>query len=151
MKKEFINSTSLNKVLKRINEGGITYDLFLKKDYGNTNNVAVSPFPERSYVFKGKATKKMIKDFCDKNDVLLRNNFALGAWFDKESNQTYLDITAVIPTKKIKKAINLGKKANQIAGFNLMSFKEFSIGGTGTFNQKVSPFKDRLIEALTLI
>ena len=144
-----------NKVLqtlsKKINEGGVTYNPFSNKDYSGTRNIAISPFPERSQVFKGKATGKRIANYCNKNNDLLQNNFALGGWFDENSENTYLDITAPIPLEKESEAINLGRNANQIAGFNLFEFSEIQIGGTGEFNSIVSPFQERLNQALNLI
>lgn len=149
--RKFIDFIVYKKVLRKINRSGATYNMFHDIDYCGSGNIAISPFPERTQIFKGKIDIKIIEKYCNKNMDLLYKGFMLGGWFDRESKQTYLDITAVIPYEKGQEAYDLGKKANQIAGFDLLCRKEFKIGGTGIFNQNVSPFKDRLIEALTLI
>lgn len=146
-----IKHIKFQKIVKQINKGGITYGPLLDKDYGGTQNIAISPFPERSQILKGRATTKMITSYCNKNSDLLQNYFALGAWFDKSSKRTYLDVAATISLERKEKAVTLGKNANQIAGFNLFDFSEIPLGGTGELNSTLTPFSERLREASMLM
>lgn len=141
----------LKKILAQINQGGLTYSPLLNKDYSGTPNIAISPFPERSQILDGKATKKTVLEFFKRNRDLFLKKFSLGAWFDKVSQKTYLDISAPIPLKKQAEAITLGKDANQIAGFNLSDFTEIPLGGNGQSDSIMIPFQNRLEQALTLI
>lgn len=146
-----IKNKTLKKLSQQINKTGITYNPLFNKDYGNTPNIAVSPFPERSKRFKGRATRKMIINYCNTNNDLFQKGFSLGAWLDKSSARTYLDITATIPLEKRLEAITLGKSANQIAVFNLSNFTEISLGGTGESSSSITPFEERLEKALILM
>jgi hypothetical protein len=141
----------IKKVVRQINKGGVTYDLLLNKDYKGTSNIAISPFPERSQIVKGRATTKIVNNYCKNNSDLLLKHFALGAWFNSDESQTYLDITALISLKKEREAKILGKISNQISGFNLLNLSEIPLGGTGRFNSLVAPFENRLKTALTLM
>lgn len=133
------------------NNGGTTYGPLLNKDYSGTQNVAIAPFPERSKIIKGKATKKMVLNYCRKNSDLFQNNLALGVWADTKNKKTYFDVTAPIPLEKMEEAKILGKSSNQIAGFNLSDFTEIPLGGTGEFNSTVSPFVERLGNTIRLM
>jgi len=146
-----IKNNILSKIARQINEGGVTYGPLLDKNYGGTPNIAISPFPERSKIFKGKATERMVTNYFNRNNDLFQKGFAIGGWSDKSSNKTYLDITAPIPLEKQSEAIKLGKKANQIAGFNLSDFSEVPLGGTGEFSSLVSPYYERLEDAEMLM
>ena len=142
---------ALKKTLTQINRGGATYCPLLDKDYGGTRHIAISPFPERSQVLSGRATGKMVTNYCKKNSDLFKRRFALGAWLYKSCAKTYLDVVAPIPLEKRSAAVTLGKNANQIAGFNLFDFSEIPLGGTGKLDSSITPFKERLKEALTLM
>lgn len=142
----------LRKLVKQINKGGVTYSPLLDKDYGGTQYLAISSFPELSQIFTGRATGKMINDYCEKNNDLFEKGFKLGSWFNENDGKTYLDVVTTISTEKQTEAITLGKNANQIAGFNLSDFTEIPLGGTGEFNNSlVTPFDERLSEALLLM
>ena len=147
MKKEVLK-TILTKI---ISHGSATYSPLLDKDYSGTSNIAIAPFPERSQTFEGQATEKIVSDYCEKNNDLFIKHFAFGAWLDKGSAKTYLDVVAPIPLEKQPEAVVLGRNANQIAGFNLYDFSEIPLGGTGEFNSSVIPFGERLREASMLI
>ncbi len=149
--KKAMQKKVLKKVLTQINQGGLTYCPLSNKDYGGTQHIAISPFPERSEIFSGKATDKTVTNYYRKNSDLFLKHFSLGAWFDKRCAKTYLDISAPIPLEKQNEAVNLGKNANQIAGFNLFNFSEIPLGGNGKLDFSVTPFNERLKEALTLI
>ena len=143
---------TLKKISDQINKGGVTFCLSRNKDYAKTENIAISPFPERSEIFKGKATPKMIKGYCSKNSDLINKNLSLGGWFNENSSETYLDISVPISLSNKAEAITLGKESNQIAGFNLLDLSEIELGGTGEFNPSlISPFGERLNTALSLL
>ena len=147
-----VKSKTLKKISNEINKGGATFCFARNINYSNTKNIAVAPFPERSERFKGKATAKKIKSYCFKNSDLFKMKFCLGAWYDKNSLETYLDISVPVPLSKKAEAITLGKCANQIAAFNLSDLSEVPLGGTGEFNSSlISPFGERLNTALSLL
>ncbi len=150
-KQIIIQNSVLKKLTTQINKGGVTYNPILNKDYNGTKNIAISAFPERSEIFKGNVTRKIVSDYCAKNSDLLEKGFPLGGWYNEKTKETYLDITTSIPLRRKIKAISLGKSANQIAGFNLFNFSEIPLGGTGIFNSSVSPFKERLRNASKLM
>ena len=151
-KHSVVENSALRKLVMQINKGGVTYSPLLDKDYGGTQYLAIAPFPERSQTFTGRATGRMVKSYCDKNNDLLEKGFPLGAWFNANDGKTYLDVVTTISVEKQTEAITLGKNANQIAGFNLSDFTEIPLGGTGEFNDSlVTPFEERLEEALTLM
>lgn len=146
-----IKNSVLRKLVRQINKGGVTYSPLLNKDYGGTQYLAISPFPERSQIFIGRATGKMIANYCDKNNDLLEKGFPIGGWFNEGNGKTYLDVVTTISVDKRQEAITLGKHANQIAGFDLSSFTEIPLGGTGEVNSSVTPFEERLNEASGLM
>lgn len=149
-KLKLVNKT-LQKLAMKTNQGGVTYDVLLDKDYLGTPYISIAPFPERSQIFEGKATRKMILNYCNKNSDLLLEHFTLGAWFNKENKRTYLDVAALIPIEKQDQAVTLGRKANQVAGFNLSNCEEIPIGGIGEFNSLMIPLKERFQEAMNLM
>jgi hypothetical protein len=146
-----LKNSALRKLVIQINKGGVTYSPRLDKDYGGTQYLAISPFPERSQIFTGRATGKMIASYCKKNNDLLEKGFPLGGWLNESNGKTYLDIVATIPVDKRQEAISLGKHANQIAGFDLSNFKEIPLGGTGEVDASITPFEERLDEASGLM
>jgi hypothetical protein len=111
--------------------GGITFNLKKAKSLGGTKNFAVSPFPERSLIKKGKTlTSKDIANYIRKNkDLLKKPDHSLGGWVDKDANQVFLDVSIVVPNKA--KAMEIGKKFNQKAIFDLKKFEDIPLGGTG--------------------
>ena len=146
-----IKNGALRKLVTQINKGGVTYSPLLDKDYGGTQYLAISPFPERSQIFTGRATGKMIVSYCEHNKDLLEKGFPLGGWFNESNGKTYLDVVATIAIDKQEQAIALGKHANQIAGFNLSNFTEIQLGGTGEVDSSITPFEERLDEASGLM
>ena len=147
-----LKNSVLRKLVTQINKGGVTYSPLLDKDYSGTQYLAISPFPERSQTFTGRATGKMVTSYCEKNKDLLEKGFSLGSWFNPDNGKTYFDVATTISVEKQTEAITLGKHANQIAGFNLSEFQDIQLGGTGEFNASlVTPFEERLEEALTLM
>lgn len=145
-----IKEKALKTITSQINKGGATYSPSLDKDYAGTSNIAISPFPERSQIVKGRVTMKMVKNYC-KDNLDLLEHFALAGWFNSAQSQTYLDVSVPISLEKESEAIVLGKDSNQISGFNLLNFSEIPLGGTGRFNSLVVPFESRLKTALALM
>ena len=142
----------LKDVLNQINKGGVTFCFAQNKNYAKTENISIAPFPERSEKFKGKVTRKILMNYCRKNIDLMEKKFSLGGWYNENSLETYLDISAPIPLSKKTEAVTLGKCANQIAGFNLSDLAEIPLGGTGEFNSSLmTPFGNRLSMALKLL
>ena len=146
-----ISKKAFKTIKSKIKEGGVTYSPVLNKDYAGTPNIAVSPFPERSWVIKGKVTTEMLREYCKQNIDLLVCYFALGVWTNLATLETYLDITVPIPLEREREAKALCKKSNQISCFNLSNFSEIPTGGTGRFNSKVASFENRLKTALALM
>lgn len=145
-----IKEKTLKTITAKINKGGLTYSPILDKDYIGTSNIAISPFPERSQIVKGRVTMKMVKNYC-KDNLDLLEHFALAGWFNSAQSQTYLDVSVPISLEKESEAIVLGKDSNQISGFNLFNSSEVPLGGTGRFNSLVIPFENRLKTALALM
>ena len=146
-----IGKEKLEELSAQINGGGVTYSPLLDKDYGGTRYIVISPFPERSKIFTGNATAKMLADYCEENSDLLSKGFPLGGWFDQSSGKTYIDVSVTVPLEKEEKAVSLGKKANQKSGFNLSDFSEIPLGGTGEFDSSVVSFEERLKDSLALM
>ena len=146
----------LKKILTQVSkEGGITYNLSSNKDYGGTKNIAVSLLPEKTESFVGKATMERLTNYCDKNsDLFIKyKKLSLGVGFDTKSGKTDLDITATIPLEKKSEAIALAKKANQKSIFDLYTFTETEVGGTGIYDPLIvtTTPEERLDEALILM
>lgn len=124
---------ALSRAAKSINEqGGVTMDVVRDVEYGGTPFISVAPFPERTRIIKGEVTNLDIAQYLEDNaDFLLNKNYALGGWFNTDSKEVYLDIAVTIPKEKQAVAIDLGKKTNQLAVFDLETFNEIKTGGTG--------------------
>lgn len=125
-----LSDEQLNKIVGDINAGGVTYDVKTNKSLGGTKKFAVSPYPERSFIKNGDINLNDIADFIENNrDLLVEKGHTLGGWFDTEARQLYLDVAVV--TKNVQKALQLAKRFNQKAIFDLHNFKEIKTGGTG--------------------
>ena len=124
-------------------EGGFTRDVLRNVDFSGTPHISVSPFPERTLTYVGETTQKQIADFFKKNfDLLQKKGYAMGGWYNKADGKTYLDVALVVPKKFTSEANQLGKNSNQIATFDLETFKEIATGGTGEV-AGVLPLKQR--------
>lgn len=130
-KQDFRTSETSKTIAKEISEtGGITFNLFSGKSLGGTKNFAVSPYPERSFIKKGKITHNDLADYIEKNaDLLLKEDHSLGGWIDDATGETFLDVSITVSDKA--KAIKIGRKFNQRAIFDLETFEEINTGGTG--------------------
>lgn len=127
---------------------GSTYNI-KNGDLGGTKNYSVSIYPERSKIVSGnlsddeKKFKSTINDYLKSNsDLLSDSRNSVGTWYDKDANQTYIDVSTTIPSKR--QAIELGKQYNQKAVFDLKNFEEIDTGGTGKPIENLPPENDRL-------
>ena len=112
--------------------GGSTFSPF-GENLAGTDSIAVSIFPELSRTFKGKLSEKQLSKFKRDNALAMIKNpmLAFGTWYDKGSDQTYLDVVLRVPRDFKDIAIDLGKEFNQKAVFDLKTFDEIETGGTG--------------------
>lgn len=108
------------------NNKGITFDLKNNINLGGKDYTSVSPYPNRTLkVPTEQLTDDMVKEYAKKNmTALMRDWHALGAWVNDNEWLTYLDVAAVIPNKYKDRAIELWKKYNQEAVFDLKTFDE---------------------------
>ena len=120
------------------------------KDMGGTPNEAVSIFPERTKINKGNnVSEQDIIDFKEKNKDLLEGNedvLGVGTWYDKKTDQTYIDVTSIIPKEHAKEAHELGRDYNQKETVSLEDFKSTDTGGDGTIKEGWKKEKDRIAE-----
>lgn len=129
----FSKDSAFFKAAKSSNEGGFTADLINGIDFGGTPHISVSPFPERTMKLKGKTSTKHLADFIEANfDLLQKEGYAMGGWYNKVDKMTYLDVVIPVPKSKAALAKELGNKSNQIAGYDLEDFVEIKYSGDGT-------------------
>lgn len=125
-----LSEKDLNDIIDEINKnGGITYNLKGKENLSGKKYYSVSIYPERSLI-TDKLDRNALADYIEQNiDLLSKADHQLGGWYDKESGKLYLDVAIAI--KDRTKAIDLGKKYNQKAIFDLNKLEEIPTGGTG--------------------
>ena len=107
---------------------------------------AVSIFPERSRIITGQLTEDQINTYVQDNKDFTSGNedvLAIGTWYEAPENQTYLDISAVLPHEQ---ANQLGRDYNQKAVFNLETLQEVDTGGTGEAVQGLKPESERVAD-----
>lgn len=113
------------------NEGGGSSINQEGQNIFGTKNYSVSVHPDRSKIIDGKEiTEEDILDFAEANADLLEDkmNF-IGTWYNEQDGKTYMDISTYTPDKQ--KAIDMARKANQIAIFDLFAAEEIDTEGTG--------------------
>jgi hypothetical protein len=126
--------------------GGSTINA-VRGDLSAASNVAVSIFPDLTTMIPGKdITPKQVKEFADNVEKagvdLSSPKVSIGTWFDADSGQTYLDVTATLPDRA--KAVELGQKFNQKAVFDLSNFEIIETGGTGEAEASMPSIKERM-------
>jgi hypothetical protein len=112
---------------------------------------AVSIFPERSQIVKGQITEDDINKFIANNQDLITGNqdvLAMGTWFEESENQTYLDLSSVLPHDEAKR---LGRDYNQKAVFNLEILQEVDTGGTGEALPNLKPEIERINDIRSIL
>ena len=131
--------------------GGSTFTIEGGNQIGQPKG-SVSIFPDRSKIISGREiTKEDIEAFISENKDLFDGNediLAIGTWFDEESNQTYLDISAVVGKDK---AVELGKQYNQKAIFDLEAVEEIETGGTGEAVEGMKSAEERVSDIRKII
>jgi hypothetical protein len=104
-------------------------------------------FPDLTTIIPGKdITPEQVKEFADKVEEagvdLSSPKVSIGTWFDADSGQTYLDVTATLPDRG--KAVGLGQTFNQKAVFDLSNFETIETGGTGEAEASMPSIKERM-------
>lgn len=119
------------------NEHGASTVNIYEGDMVGSDMWAVSLYPERSFVKKGKSlTKDEIYDFFRENADLLSSDprLNIGTWYNRKNGKTYVDVTILLPKDQAALAEELGRKYNQISVTLLDSeftFPSVETGGTG--------------------
>jgi hypothetical protein len=109
--------------------GGGTFDMN-GHSLANTPLYAVPLYPERTVVFPREITAQDIETYIQKNaDLLADPRNKMGSWRDTATNENILDVVVAIPDRR--QAVELGKKYNQRAIFDLGAMREIRLGGTG--------------------
>jgi len=124
--------------------GGATFDT-AGKNLAGSDMSSVGIFPERTRVVKGELKPEDITKFKEENKDLLDGNegvLAIGTW-KKAEGEHVLDITAL--TSK-DQAMELGKKYNQEAIYDLKTGELIETGGTGAPIEGVRPEVDRIAD-----
>ena len=108
-------------------KGGCTFNPSTNKNLVGKPFYAVSIYPELERVisvswFDARSIYAYVEDNLG---ILTDPRHSLGTWLDTETNKIYLDIVATLPNKT--HAINLGKRHNQIAIFDLLNKKEIRL------------------------
>lgn len=125
-----VSPEDLKGFIEQINSGGITQDLLKKESLGGTKTYAFSPFVKRTQVFNKQVSTVELANFIEANkDLLSKEGFALGGWYDTETGKVYLDVSVTTPD--LEKAMTLAEKFNQKAIFDLNDFTEIATGGNG--------------------
>ncbi len=91
----------------------------------------VSLFPDLGVIKRGKAISAAELTAFAKTHLQLFADprVCLGTWFNEADGNTYIDINVVLADKAT--AVELAKRYNQIAIFDLATFEETATGGDG--------------------
>lgn len=108
-----------------IDNSGITFDLKNNVNLWWKDFTSVSPYPNRTLIVPKKdLTDQTVTEYAKKNmSALMRDWHALGAWVDENGN-VYLDVAVALPNKYKPRAIELWKKYNQKAVYDLKNLEE---------------------------
>ena len=130
-------------IVATIRDGGSTY--LIQGNMAETDNIAVSIFPDYSQVVMGHVTYKQLSDFYQSHKLILKKypELAVGTWY--ENNLTYIDL--VILVRDRDKAVALGRRYNQKAVFDLTTMEEIETGGTGKVLELFPTIEERINEA----
>lgn len=106
--------------------GGATVSLTFG-DLTGQDRFAVSIYPERSVVLTTLPTGECVVEFVLLNlPLLLRQDHALGTWFDRANATHVLDVVVCLPC--VRTALELGRKSGQVSVFDLANLQEIVIG-----------------------
>lgn len=109
--------------------GGFTVDPRTGTDVSSGYAVAIHPELSR-VVSPGGQVKQALKDYVHDNPEAFEdptNKF--GAWHDPDTDQVWLDVSTVVSDRG--EAVELGKRHNQIAIWDIVAGQEIPTGGTG--------------------
>jgi hypothetical protein len=122
--KAAISGQVVNDILRLIqSNGGATYNLS-KGNLVGTDAYAVAIYPDREQIVP-EVDFDTLEGYITQNEDLLSNpNNSFGAWISG-GNKVYLDIVATV--KDLNEAVELGRKYNQLAIFNLKTLQEIPI------------------------
>lgn len=133
LKEADLSGQVVNTILEAIElSGGITYNLS-KGNLGGSENYAVSIYPDREKIVEGPIDFDTLEGYLLENQNLLQDlNNSFGAWTN--GNQVYLDVVVTVPDRD--KALELGKRHNQLAIWDLKNNQEISTGVVRAFSKK---------------
>jgi len=102
--------------------GGSTFNVRNEQNLAGQKVYSVSPFKELETVLDHSPTSEDITGFIGRPGVREKlfdpsGKFSLGTWEDKSEGKTYLDV--VVTTPDLSEALEIGRKAKQIAAFDL--------------------------------
>lgn len=115
---------NLKNLVKHILEtGGITYNINKK---GLTTTGFICAKAENECIISEKLEVAHLQEYIAKySEDLKEGNANLGAWFNTEDGKTYLDTSYRFDT--LEEAVAFGKANNQLAIFDLNTFKEIRL------------------------
>ena len=85
----------------------------------------VAPLKEAEIIVGENLPEEVLIDYLEDNKDIARaigKPVYLGGWFDKDSNQYFLDNTLIVPT--VEEALYIAEAAEQLAIFDLNNFEE---------------------------
>ena len=130
-------------IQERHKRGGSTSSFYFG-DAAGQNLYAVSVYPDRTAFIPGRQIPStLLRTFIQANRALLEDaRNAVGTWYNREEDITYLDITTTLPDRD--EAISLATRYNQIAIYDLAGQVEIATDGTGEEIDGLPPLPRRL-------
>ena len=130
-------------VLRRHKHGGSTVSRYFG-DAAGQKLYAVSVYPDRTALVPGQQVPAaLLRTFIQANYALLEDvRNAVGTWYNREENITYLDITTLLSDRA--EATALAQRYNQIAIYDLARQVEVLTKGTGEQIDDLPPPQERL-------
>ena len=126
---------------------GATFNLYFGGLSGQPFFV-VSPYPDLSDTMPGaEVDPRDLKAFITKNRALLEDpRNSVGLWYDERQEELWMDVSTVLPGQE--EAREIGRRYNQIDGFDLHRNEPFPCGGTGEPVEDMPPSVERLLKLL---
>ena len=123
--------------------GGSTSSRYFGEVAGQ-NLYAVSLYPDRTAFIPGQQIPiALLTTFIQANQALLEHaRNAVGTWYNREEDITYLDITTLVVERE--EAIRLASRYNQVAIHDLKQQVEIRTDGTGEEVGGLPPLMERL-------
>lgn len=104
--------------------GGFTLDV--RTMTHPSSGYVVSTCPEHEHTIAGIADSVEIARYLYRHSILLHEpGKLLGAWLDRETGTTYLDVVSIVPT--YEEAVALAEKHGQLAVYHLDTATELRI------------------------